>query len=290
MGRGVVDAQRHQRCPSPTPRIPPISPIRAASPSTTRRTSRLGRADRAEQAELAAPLGDLHEEVVGDVDRADRDDDERDQDEHEPDDEHHRRELLAERVLEPEVELVLQPLREQRELVLVLERHDDRRVGRRRFLAEELAVPALDVLDRHRHADRHRLAADADEHRLDAARPVLDRRVAAGDRRQAEADREPHRRQAAALGDELDEVGVGDRQAVRLRELAVVELDHRRRHHDRDAVVAALIDRRRSSTRRDPGTGCRRAARRRGRTSAGHRGRAAGRPDCLRTGAPAATG
>ena len=49
--------------------------------------------------------------------------------------------------------------------------------------------------------------------------------------------------EAAALGDELDEVGVGDRQAVRLRELAVVELDHRRRHHDRHAVVAALVDR-----------------------------------------------
>ena len=61
---------------------------------------------------------------------------ERDQDQHEPDHEHHGRELLAERVLEPEVELVLQPLRERRELVLSLERDDDRRVGRRRFLAD----------------------------------------------------------------------------------------------------------------------------------------------------------
>ena len=66
--------------------------------------------------------------------------------------------------------------------------------------------------------------------------------VAAGDRGEPEADREPHRVEPAALGDELDEVEVGDRQAVRLGELAVVELDHRRRHHDRHAVVAGPVE------------------------------------------------
>ena len=95
------------------------------------RTSALGGADRAQEADLAAPLGDLHEEVVGDVDRADRDDDRARSGRaragstkitvanFSPSESSSRRSSV-----------VLEPLREHRELVLVLERDDDRRVGR----------------------------------------------------------------------------------------------------------------------------------------------------------------
>ena len=177
--------------------------------------------------------------------------------EQQPDHEDHGRELLAERVLEPQIELVLQPLRERRELVAVLERDDDRRVGRRRLVAHVLLVPALDVLDRHRHADRHRLVTRRRCTRLDAARLLLDRHVSLPAivvwPRPIEnriADRPPR------WMTHVDEVRVGDRHAVRLRELAVVELDHRRRHHDRHAVLAASARCRRSSSAPASGTGC----------------------------------
>ena len=75
------------------------------------------------------------------------------------------------------------------------------------LLAHELVVPALDVLDRHRHADRHRALLTRRRRTASTRRGLCFVIVAgAGDRREAEADREPHRRQAARWMSEVDEV------------------------------------------------------------------------------------
>jgi hypothetical protein len=78
-----------------------------------------GRADGAQDADLAAALAHLHEEVVRDVDDADEHDRERDADQHQADHEDRGGEARAELILELQLGLVLQPLREGRQLVLV---------------------------------------------------------------------------------------------------------------------------------------------------------------------------